>query len=98
MMTRALPAVDAALSAVAEELNRHRQGTGRVSNPAQLQAIRKHLETLRDQLATGRLPDRQSRLRGLGHTITDSWPFDSELAAVILAAEQAYLAEYGNRR
>lgn len=90
-MERVLSVVNAALVAVDAELERHSKGAGRVGEPAQLQAMRHHLEVVRRQLLSGNLPPPENRLRGLGRTITDSWPLDSETGTLIMAAEDAYL-------
>lgn len=84
-------AVERALAAVTEELGRHAQGVGAISDIDQLLKMRSQLEEMQGQLSSGNLPSRDSRTRGLGRVIADSWPLGSELGEVILAAEQAYL-------
>lgn len=81
---RALPEID-------EELTRHAAGDGRVSSTGQLASIREQLARMEAQLSSPPLPPKQQRLRGAGHVIADSWPYDSPLGSVILDAERLYL-------
>ncbi|SEL33357.1 hypothetical protein [Streptacidiphilus jiangxiensis] len=88
----ALEAVEIALAAIEDEITAHapRPGAAPV-NLQQLRTFRSNLQTLRDQLMSGRVPPRGQRLTGMGRMITDSWPFDSQLGQTLLNAEQHYL-------
>ncbi|WP_269859640.1 hypothetical protein [Streptomyces sp. RPT161] len=86
-----LPSVTAAIEAVDEELQAHKAGHGHVSNPPQLTKFRQTLESMKHQIESNAVPPRAQRLTGMGRVIADSWPFDSELAALILEAERRYL-------
>jgi hypothetical protein len=86
-----LSAVVAAIEAIDEELRAHEVGRGHVSNARQLAAFRSSLESMKHQIDSGAMPPRAERLTGMGRVIADSWPFNSELGALILEAEQRYL-------
>ena len=86
-----LSSVIAAIEAIDAELDGHEAGRGRVSNTRQLEKFRVTLESIKRQIESGAVPPRAERLAGIGHVIADSWPFDSELGALILEAEQRYL-------
>lgn len=87
---KALVAVKAALAALDEEIRRWREGCGVVSSLDELTAIRQHLVYMSDLLERNTLPGRSSRHLGLGRVIVDSWPHDSHLGHLIIAAEQAF--------
>ena len=86
-----LSSVVAAIEAIDAELDAHEAGRGRVSNTRQLEKFRVTLESIKRQIESEAVPPRAERLTGIGHVIADSWPFDSELGALILEAEQRYL-------
>lgn len=86
-----LSAANAALVSVDAEVERHAKGAGRAGEAAHMQAMRHHLELVRRQLLSGDPAPPENRLRGLGRTITDSWPLDNETGTLIMAAEDAYL-------
>ncbi|MEU9214802.1 hypothetical protein [Streptomyces sp. NPDC048415] len=88
---KALNATTQALSGIDEELERHAAGQGRVSSAKQLASIREQLTQMAQQLSSSQLPPKAQRLRGAGHVVADSWPYDSSLGVVILEAEQLYL-------
>jgi hypothetical protein len=89
---KALSSVREALAALDEEILAHQEGRGSVSSPSQLSDLRRTLAAMESQLAEGPLPPRSERLRGAGHAVADSWPYDSSLGPLILTAEQRYLA------
>jgi transposase InsO family protein len=89
--SHAAAAVVAAIAAVDNELARHAAGHGRAGNPTQLTQIRGQLHAILSQLENHQLPPPESRLRGLGRTISDSWPLSSEPGTLIMRAEQLYL-------
>lgn len=88
---KAQVAVAAALSALEAELERSRAGSGTVSNEKQLSTFRQILIQMAQSLKSGDLPNRMDRHPGMGAVVVDSWPFDSELGELIIAAERAYL-------
>jgi hypothetical protein len=87
---KALQSIRTAKEAVAQELERHRVGTGTVSTPAQLLAIRDQLDVWQSEVERGSLTPRNQRNRGMGRMITDSWPLGSLLGQALLTAEESY--------
>ena len=62
-----------------------------MSSTGQLTSIHGQLTQMALHLASSPLPPKPQRVRGAGHVIADSWPYDSPLAALILDAERLYL-------
>lgn len=87
---KAVRAVEVALAGVDAELAAHAEGRGSVSNEPQLARFREVLEEMSRQLASGDLPPRSERAASTARVIADAWPFDSDLAGLILRAENAY--------
>lgn len=88
-MTNTSAAIEQALAALDEELARHTQGRGTVSTPAQLHAFRHHLVAMQSDVDGGGAQPARARSAAMGRVIVDTWPLDSELGSLILAAEQA---------
>jgi hypothetical protein len=84
---RALNAIREAIHSVDEELTNHSLGRPTVSNPQQLFSFRQVLAEMEKEVIG---ESASGSLVGIGRVVVDSWPFDSELAERILAAEQAY--------
>jgi len=57
---------------------------------SQLGTCRAHLETMLEQLRSGKLPPKESRVGGMGRMIADSWPFNEKLGDFLSEAEIAY--------
>lgn len=91
-MDKAAGLVSAALDEIEVELEAHRNGNGSVGNEAVLSRFRTILQKMKSDLAGGCLPPKDQRNFGMGRVVTDSWPYDSKLGALILSAEQAYRA------
>ncbi|GAA2514772.1 hypothetical protein [Pilimelia columellifera] len=83
-------AAASALAALEIELERTRVGKGAVSTEQELALIYRHLRSMADCLDTGNLPDSGNRPRGIGRVVTDSWPIESTLGELLIAAEKAY--------
>jgi hypothetical protein len=52
------------------------------------------LQAILDQIERDAVPPEPLRLRGMGHMIVDSWPYDGalgELGELLVAAERSYL-------
>jgi len=88
---KALHAIRVAKSAVDQELERHRAGAGTVSTPQQLASIKEQLDVWECEIVNGVIKPRQSRDRGMGHMISDSWPLGSPLGELVLKAEEIYV-------
>ncbi len=88
---KALHAIRVAKSAVDQELERHRVGSGTVSSPQQLASINEQLDAWEREVVNGAIKPRQDRDRGMGHMISDSWPLSSPLGELVLKAEEAYV-------
>lgn len=56
----------------------------------QLATCRAHLGTMLEQLQSGKLPPKASRVGGMGRMIADSWPFNERLGDFLSEAELAY--------
>jgi hypothetical protein len=79
-----------ALDMLSLEESRHRQGHATVGTATQLESSRNQLEQMLAQLNSDELPPLDSRLRGMGHMVGDSWPLNEPLGNALLEAEQAY--------
>ena len=91
---RARGHVRAALRALDAELQRHERRAGGVGKPQVLRQCRSHLQAILDQIQRDAVPPEPLRLRGMGHMIVDSWPYDDalgELGELLVAAERSYL-------
>lgn len=89
---KAQASVDAALAALDAELERWCTGRGTIGNPQQLALLRRILVEIADTLRSGDLPNRVDRRPGIGRTVVDSWPLNSELGRLLIEAEEAYRA------
>lgn len=84
---KAVQAVTKAVAAIEAELQRHSDGRGEVSSPAQLTTLKDALLRMRAELQSGQISLSEV---GVGRVIADSWPFDSRLGQMIVQAEQDY--------
>lgn len=89
---KVLHLVSKAKSALNEELERYRAGESTVGPLNQLTKVEATLGAIELAVQSGILPPPRDRISGVGRIITDSWPNDSELGNMVLAAEQAYRA------
>lgn len=79
LVSVALEAVEAELSAPAHGLPAHQLGEVR-------EALRGYLAALDG----GPLPPRRARGEGLGKLVQDSWPYDLHLSTLVIQAERAW--------
>lgn len=83
-----------ALRKIDEELERHRIGTGAVSNITELQRIKQIITDMKEELQRGSMPVKEERKHcGYGRMIVDSWPLPDPngLGEALCAVENAYL-------
>lgn len=76
---------------VESEIHKQQQGQPSMVRGGQGVMILDQISVMMQQIETSTLPPPGQRVRGMGNTVIDSWPMDSELGALILSAEQAYL-------
>ena len=88
---RVLGLIRAAHRAVSDELVRAATGTGSVGTTAQLTSVKQKLEEMERAIASGDLPPKPLRDRGMGRMVSDSWPLGSSLGEMVLLAEFAYV-------
>ena len=72
-----------------DEIDKHNNGIGTVSNLKQLENIKNILLKIQDEINNDKLSFTNF---GLGRMIVDSWPFDSILGQNIIKIEQNYLS------
>jgi len=76
---------------VEAEVQKQRQGQPSIVRGGQGAVILDQVRVMEQQIESSVLPPAEQRVRGMGNIVVDSWPMDSELGALILAAEQTYL-------
>lgn len=88
-ITTAIADVEVALREIDGEIAAHKMGVPKVSSLEELGRFRKQLVAMLEELRAG---SSSGRIAGLGRAVTDSWPWDVELAEVLIGAERAYVA------
>lgn len=86
-MNKAEQTIQTALTGVREELAKHQNGSGSVSNPEQLKRFEMQLAGMLEDLHQGSF---NAERAGLGYAVADSWPLGHELTNRICAAAQVY--------
>jgi len=90
-MAKALGLVRAALDAVKNALGTGDGARSDVPTRPQLEQCMVTLEAMQFALERGELPRAGERETGMGRSIADGWPLESEVGVAIIAAERAYL-------
>lgn len=66
------------------------QGIGDEYMRNNLKRFKTILEEMLSAMVSGKLPPPETRNRGMGRVIVDSWPSDSRLGELIIKAEDSY--------
>ena len=73
------------------ELQKQKKGHLTVIRGNQGETILNQIRIMQQQIESSMIPSIEQRVRGMGKIVIDSWPMDSKLGSLILAAEQTYL-------
>lgn len=82
--------VKQALAALKREIESPANRSVSVADIGQLVVFQTHFEEMLGQLERGNVPERDLRIFGIGHAISDSWPLNSKLGNLLCLAEQTY--------
>ncbi|WP_128603867.1 hypothetical protein [Mixta gaviniae] len=61
-----------------------------ISSPEQIGRFINVFEVALHKLLTNNMPPKNERSLGIAQLVADQWPFDLELASIIIDAEQSY--------
>ena len=89
-MARVLSDIDAAISAINEELALHDKGCPTVDIPrSNLESFLDNLEAMKAEVSNDKV---SGYIQGMRRIIVDCWPFSTSLGAAIGKAEDSYMS------